>query len=123
MNWFRVEDSCIVGGILEKEIPYNMFLRTTREYGNFELKFEAKLVCPGENSGIQFRSHRIHGTPEVSRYQVYMGGPIGDFGVVWGSIYDEARRNKMLVTANQEEIKRAYRINDWNEMVVKCKDN
>ncbi|NQT24825.1 DUF1080 domain-containing protein [candidate division KSB1 bacterium] len=123
LNWFRVEDGSIVGGSLEKDIPHNMFLCTTKEYGNFELKIEAKLVGPGDNSGIQFRSRRVPGTTEVSGYQADMGGPIGDFGVVWGSLYDEARRNKMLVTANQEEIKKAYRTNDWNEMVLKCKDN
>lgn len=122
-NWFCIEDGSIVAGSLEKEIPYNMFLCTTEEYGDFELKLEAKLLGPGDNSGIQFRSRRIPGTTEVTGYQADMGGPIGDFGVVWGSIYDEARRNKMLVTANQKEIKKAFRTNDWNEMVVKCKDN
>ena len=123
MNWFRIEDGSIVGGSLEKEIPYNMFLCTTKEYGNFELKVDAKLLGPGDNSGIQFRSRRIPGTPEVSGYQADMGGPIGDFGIVWGSIYDEARRNKMLVVANQEEIKKAYRTNDWNAIVLRCEDN
>jgi len=122
-NWFRVEDGSIVAGSLEREIPYNMFLCTTKEYANFELKIEAKLIGPGDNSGIQFRSRRIPGTPEVSGYQADMGGPIGDFGVVWGSLYDEARRNKMLVVADQEKIKTTYRTNDWNEMVLKCKDN
>lgn len=29
----------------------------------------------------------------------------------------------MLVTANQEEIVKVYRQNEWNEMVVKCQDN
>lgn len=123
LNWFRIEDGSIVAGSLEKEIPHNMFLCTTKEFADFELKIEAKLVGPGDNSGIQFRSRRVPGTTEVSGYQADMGGPIGDFGVVWGSLYDEARRNKMLVTANQEEIKKVYRPHDWNEMVVKCKDN
>ena len=123
LNWFRIEDGSIVAGSLEKEIPHNMFLCTTKEFGDFELKVEAKLVGPGDNSGIQFRSRRVPGTTEVSGYQADMGGPIGDFGVVWGSIYDEARRNKMLVRVNQDEIKKTYRTNDWNEMVVKCKDN
>lgn len=122
-DWFRIEDGAIVAGSLEKEIPQNMFLCTTKEYSDFELKLEAKLVGPGDNSGIQFRSSRVPRTTEVSGYQADMGGPIGDFGVVWGSLYDEARRNKMLVTANQEEIKKVYRSNEWNEMVVKCKDN
>lgn len=123
LNWFRIEDGSIVAGSLEREIPHNLFLCTTKGYGDFKLKVEAKLVGAGDNSGIQFRSRRVPGTTEVSGYQADMGGPIGDFGVVWGSLYDEARRNKMLVTANQEEIKKAYRTNDWNEMVVKCKDN
>ena len=123
LNWFRIEDGSIVAGSLEKEIPHNMFLCTTKEFDDFELKVEAKLVGPGDNSGIQFRSRRVPGTTEVSGYQADMGGPIGDFGVVWGSLYDEARRNKMLVIANQEEIKKAYRSNDWNEMVLKCKNN
>ena len=119
-NWFRVEDGSIVAGSLEREIPHNMFLCTTKEYGDFELKLEIKIMGPGDNSGIQFRSRRIPGGPEVSGYQADAGGPIGDFGVVWGSLYDEARRNRMLVTANQEEIVKAYRQNEWNEMVVKC---
>lgn len=122
-NWFHVEDGCIVAGSLEKEIPHNMFLCTTKEYDDFELKLEIKILGPGDNSGIQFRSHRIPGEPEVNGYQADVGGPIGDFGVVWGSLYDEARRNRMLVTANQEEIVKVYRQNEWNEMVVKCQDN
>ncbi|MFC1619460.1 DUF1080 domain-containing protein [Candidatus Neomarinimicrobiota bacterium] len=123
MNWFRIEDGSIVAGSLERDIPHNMFLCTTSEYGDFELKLEAKLVGPGDNSGIQFRSRRVDGGTEVSGYQADMGGPIGDFGVVWGSLYDEARRNKMLVTANQEEIVEVYRPHDWNEMVVRCNGN
>jgi len=122
-NWFRIENGCIVAGSLEKEIPYNMFLCTIKEYGDFELKLEAKLVGPGDNSGIQFRCRRVPGTPEVGGYQADKGSPTGDFGVVWGGLYDEARRNRMLVTANQEEIKKVYRINDWNTMIVKCQNN
>jgi len=80
LNWFRVENGAIVGGSLEKEIPHNMFLCTTNEYGDFELKLEIKLLGPGDNSGIQFRSRRIPGSTEVSGYQADAGGPIGDFG-------------------------------------------
>ena len=121
LNWFRVEDGAIVAGSLEKDIPQNLFLCTTREYGDFELKVEAKLIGPGDNSGIQFRSRRIAEDTEVSGYQADMGGPIGDFGVVWGSLYDESRRNKMLVTPNQKEIQKDYKLHEWNEMIVRCK--
>jgi len=123
LRWFRIEDESIVGGSLEREIPHNMFLCTTKEYEDFELKLEIKLVGPGDNSGVQFRSRRIPGTAEVSGYQADAGGPIGDFGVVWGSLYDEARRNKMLVTANEEEILKVCHLKDWNEMVVKCQNS
>lgn len=123
LTWFRIEEESIVAGSLEKEIPQNFFLCTTKEYGDFELKMEAKIVGPGDNSGIQFRSHRIAGGLEVSGYQADMGGPIGDFGVVWGSLYDESRRNEMLVTANQEEIVSVYRPNDWNQIVLKCRES
>jgi hypothetical protein len=123
MTWFRIEDGSIVAGSLEKEIPHNLFLCTIKEYGDFELKLEAKLVGPGDNSGIQFRSRRVAEDTEVSGYQADMGGPIGDFGVVWGSLYDESRRNKMLVTADEKEILKVLRPNDWNNIVVKCQGN
>lgn len=120
LNWFRIEDGSIVADSLEREIPHNLFLCTMKEYGDFELKVEAKLVGVGDNSGVQFRSRRVTGETEVSGYQADMGGPIGEYGVVWGSLYDESRRRKMLVTANEEEILKVYRPNDWNEIVVKC---
>jgi len=122
LNWFHVEDGSIVAGSLERDIPQNMFLCTTKEYGDFELKLEIKLVGPGDNSGVQFRSRRIPGGTEVSGYQADAGGPIGDFGVVWGSLYDEARRNKMLVTANEEEVLKVCQLKGWNEMIVKCQN-
>ena len=123
LNWFRIEDGAIVAGSLEREIPHNLFLCTTKVYGDFELKVEAKLVGAGDNGGVQFRSRRLTGDTEVSGYQADMGGPIGNFDVVWGSLYDESRRRKMLVTANVEEVLKVYRPKDWNEIVVKCQNS
>jgi hypothetical protein len=123
MDWFRIEDGSIVAGSLEKEIPHNQFLCTTEQYGDFELKIEAKIIGEGANSGIQFRSRRIPGDTEVIGYQADIGGPIGDWDIVWGSLYDESRRKRMLVTANSEEILKVIRPNGWNEMIIKCQDN
>ena len=123
MNWFRIEDGAIVAGSLEKEIPHNYFLCTTKEYDDFEVKIEAKFVGEGANSGLQFRSRRIPGDTEVIGYQADMGGAIGDWATVWGSLYDESRRNKMLVKADDEEVLKICRLNDWNELVLKCKGN
>ncbi len=120
MNWFRIEDGAIVAGTLEKEIPYNEFLCTTKEYNDFELRLEARLIGEGANAGIQFRSRRVPGETEVSGYQADMGGESGEYDVVWGSLYDESRRNTMLAIANEEELNKVMQLGDWNEYVIRC---
>jgi hypothetical protein len=120
LNWFRIEDGAIVAGTLEKEIPYNVFLCTTKEYSDFELRLEAKLIGEGANAGIQFRSRRVPGETEVAGYQADMGGESGEDGIIWGSLYDESRRNTMLAIANEEELNKVMRLGDWNEYVIRC---
>ena len=70
---FRVENGAILAGSLQDPIPRNEFLCTTRRYENFELRFEAKLVGPGKNAGVQFRSERIPNHHEVIGYQCDIG--------------------------------------------------
>src|SRR5580765_1416821 len=41
---WRVEDGSIVGGSLDKTVPRNEFLCTTKTYGDFELKLKFKLL-------------------------------------------------------------------------------
>jgi hypothetical protein len=115
---FRIEDGAIVGGTLKNKIPRNEFLCTTRQFGDFELRFKAKLVGAGNNAGVQFRSQRVPNHHEVSGYQCDMGAAFG--GSVWGSLYDESRRNKMLVQGPQDKIKEVFKADDWNELVVRC---
>jgi len=117
LNWFRIEDGAIVAGTLEKEVPFNVFLCTMKEYRNFELRLEAKLTGQEANAGIQFRSRRIPNDNEVSGYQADMGGESGEYDVVWGNLYDESRRNRMLETANEQELAKVLRPGDWNELV------
>jgi hypothetical protein len=120
LNWFRIEDGAIVAGTLEKEIPLNYFLCTTKEYSDFELRLETKLIGEDANAGIQFRSRRVPDETEVSGYQADMGGESGQYDIVWGSLYDESRRSTMLVLANQDELKRVLKASDWNEYVIRC---
>jgi hypothetical protein len=120
LNWFRIEQGAIVAGSLDKEIPHNYFLCTTRDFSDFELKVEAKLVGERPNSGVQFRSRRVPGETEVSGYQADIGNAIGEWSTVWGSLYDESRRNKMLIKANDEEVLKVLRADTWNEMVLRC---
>src|SRR5690349_8763446 len=115
---FRVEKGVIVAGSLEQKVEHNEFLCTVKEYGDFELRLKAKLVGEGDNAGVQFRSSRIPNHHEVSGYQCDMGTAFG--GIVWGELYDESRRNKMLARGDQAKIKEAFKKGDWNELRVKC---
>lgn len=117
--WFRIEGDAIVAGRLDEKIPHNEFLCTTQKYDDFELRLEAKLIGPGQNAGIQFRSKRVPGTTEVSGYQA----DIGSAGErpVWGALYDESRRNKMLVEPDPDQIARLLKKEDWNHYRVICR--
>ncbi|MGD9721788.1 MAG: DUF1080 domain-containing protein [Pirellulales bacterium] len=111
---FRVQDGAIVGGTLAAPIPRNEFLCTKAEYGDFELRLKFKLVGQGANAGVQLRSRRIPNHHEVRGYQADMGDGW------WGSLYDESRRNKILVRAPADVVKKALVRDDWNNYTIRC---
>lgn len=121
LEWFRIEDGAIVAGTLQKKIPHNEFLCTKKTYGDFELKLEAKLRGQGDNAGIQFRTARIPNKTEVSGYQCDMGRAWNRN--VWGCLYDESRRNKMLAETSDDKLKTWVKTGDWNEMMIKAVGN
>ena len=118
---FRVADGAIVAGSQAEPIANNEFLCTEKEYGDFELRLKAKLVGLGDNAGIQFRSARLPDHHEAIGYQCDMGSAWGR--KIWGALYDESRRNKMLAEGAPDEIKKACQENDWNEFVIRCEGN
>lgn len=118
-SWFHVDHGAIVAGRLDKTIPHNEFLCTTQNYDDFELRLEAKLIGNGNNAGVQFRSQRVRNTTEVSGYQADIG-TIGERSI-WGALYDESRRRKMLVETNQELAKQIVKPDQWNAIKVICK--
>ena len=115
---FRVADGAIVAGTLEAKIPRNEFLCSKKEYGDFELRLQARLKGAGDNAGIQFRSARIPNHHEVKGYQCDMGMMQGRS--IWGSLYDESRRNKFLAHGDDTEIKKVFRAEDWNDITIRC---
>ncbi len=113
---WRVQDGVIVGGSLAGN-PRNEFLATKKSYRNFNLKLEYKLIGTEGfvNGGVQFRSKRIPNPPnEMSGYQADIGA------THTGSLYDESRRNKMLLVADKELITRTEKTNDWNTYEVRA---
>ncbi|MGD9644655.1 MAG: DUF1080 domain-containing protein [Pirellulales bacterium] len=113
-DWFRVEEGAIVAGSLEKRIPRNEFLCTTKEYGDFELRLKFKLIGRGANAGVQLRSRRIPNHHEMRGYQADMGQGW------WGCLYDESRRNRVLASPDKAELAKILKPDDWNDYRIRC---
>lgn len=114
---WRIEDGAFVGGSLAEKVPHNEFLRTERKFSNFVLRLKFKLVGTGDfnNGGVQVRSKPVVNPPyELSGYQADLGDGW------WGSLYDESRRNKVLVKADPELIKKILKRDDWNDYEIRC---
>ncbi len=106
---YRVEDGAVVGKTSEGS-P-NSFLCTTKDYGDFELKFEVK-VDDRLNSGVQIRSAskkefkdgRVHG-PQV---EIATNGTAG-------FIYGEALGTGWLSEdRSDDKAKAAFKPGKWN---------
>lgn len=114
LDFFRIEEGVIVAGHLDRSIPRNEFLSTNLDYGNFELRLQCKLSSKDANAGIQIRSRRVPKSHEMRGYQADMGQQY------WGCLYDESRRNVVLVEPNHEDLSKAVRLTDWNDYVIRC---
>jgi hypothetical protein len=118
---WRMADGAFVGGSLEGgKVPRNEFLRTEREYTNFVLKVKFKLIGTNGfvNGGVQIRSFPAKNpTNEMVGYQCDIGEGW------WGALYDESRRNKVLIKPDAEAVKKALKPGDWNEYVIRARGN
>ncbi len=113
---WRIEDGMIVGGSLENTVPRNEFLCTAATFTDFELKVKFKLVGDRDraNAGVQFRTKRIPDNNEVSGYQADVGKGY------WGALYDESRRNRVLVKPDADLVSKLVKHGDWNEYTIRC---
>ncbi len=118
LEFFRVQDGAIVAGTLDRRIPRNEFLASIDEFDNFELRFKARLTGQGKNAGVQFRSQRIPNNHEMIGYQCDIGS--WSKGLIWGMIYDESRRRKMLTSVDQDELAKHVKADGWNQFVVRA---
>lgn len=115
--WY-VKDSTIFSGDGVRKIPANTYLHTTREYENFELRCLFRLTGDPAtgfiNSGIQYRSLIRDGV--MIGYQADIGDGF------WGGLYDEHRREQ-LVVGDMKQLNYVLRRNDWNSYIIRVKDN
>jgi len=114
---WRIENGAFVGGSLQTQVPQNEFLATKRSYTNFVLRLKFKLVGTEGfvNAGVQFRSERVKDPAnEMRGYQA-------DIGEGWyGALYDESRRNKVLLPPVPAHVKNALKPGYWNEYWIRC---
>ena len=116
-NTWRIQEGALVGGSLTTQVPRNEFLTTTRSYGDFVLRLRFKLIGTEGfiNGGVQIRSRRVQDPAnEMSGYQADLGA------TYWGSLYDESRRNRTLVSPDAALIEQILKPNDWNEYEIRA---
>jgi hypothetical protein len=113
LDYWKVRDGMIVGD--SPGIKHNEFLCTKETFADFELRVTFRIMGDeSKNSGIQFRSKRVPNNTEVSGYQADIGQGY------WGCLYDESRRNKVLVQAPADELAKVVKKDDWNTYVIRC---
>ncbi|RCH54165.1 DUF1080 domain-containing protein [Mucilaginibacter hurinus] len=115
INTWRIKNGEIIGGSLTQTVPHNEFIATTKNYGNFILKVKVKLLGNEGfiNTGVQFNSQRIANPPyEMKGYQADLGDGF------WGCLYDEARRNKILIKPDSNLVERIVKRGQWNDYEV-----
>ena len=113
---WRIVDGAITGGSLTTPIPHNEFLATEKSYTNFDLRLKFRLLGTSGfvNAGVQFRSRRIPNHFEMIGYQADIGEGF------YGCLYDESRRDKILVAADKAVVAAALKLNEWNDYRVRC---
>lgn len=121
---YTVEDGAIIGETVPNT-PHNTFLCHDKEYGDFILKLEFKMITPMD-SGIQFRSHwRQEGDLQrVFGYQAQIDTHLKQNDAC---IYDEGRRGHQhgivwMSQPTQENREKLYpmALNEWHTMEIQC---
>ena len=119
-TWRIDTNGAFVGGSLVAKVPRNEFLRSEKSYTNFILKLKFKLAGTNGfvNGGVQIRSQpATKPTNEMVGYQCDIGPGW------WGALYDESRRNKVLIKPNEDDVKKAVKPNEWNEYLIRARGN
>lgn len=111
-KYFRVKDGVIVARNEKEDAPkVSTYLLTKKEFKNFRLIFEGKLVESGMHSGIAMWGKRFEKDGEKFSYQ----GHLVMFPTHWG-FWDLYRRNSIYT--DDGRAKKADKVGDWNQMEI-----
>ena len=90
----------VLGRPLGRDQPQRVPGDDAAPIGDFVLSLNFRMIDGKGNSGVQFRSVRVPNR-EMSGYQADIGEGF------WGCLYDESRRNKVLVPASETSLEGA----------------
>lgn len=109
---WRAENGMLIGQAAG--LPYNDYLATTRQFADFELRLQIRLVDAKGNSGIQFRTRREPGSHDVIGYQAdYAPGH-------WSALYYEMEGDKTrkLGGRTDKDASSFMQFNDWTDYEI-----
>lgn len=117
LKHFRIAGKAIVGGSMKEGLDHNEFMRTKKQYRNFQLhlKYKVKAIDDTYNGGVQIRSTPM--TDSLKPYEMY-GYQVDIISWKKGALYDESRRwdfNGMQLDAPSN-----YNAFEWNDYVIRC---
>jgi len=119
---WSVAEGAITAGDGKNKVRTNTYLGTVKEYGDFEFRCLFRITGDHKtgliNSGIQYRSYTGGAkSTKIIGYQADIGRGW------WGGIYDEHRRNKLLVKGDMSTLKHILKEDGWNSYIIRCKGN
>jgi serine/threonine protein kinase len=119
-GYWSVENGAIVGRSPPGHPASQTFLCSQKSFGDFELRFRAKLVDGIGNSGVQFRS-------QISdRGEFRVVGPqceIGLKGTFPPSSVVSEPSVRPAIPADRDRVTATYKINNYNDYVIRCEKN
>jgi hypothetical protein len=126
-KYFYIEDSTIVGGTLQQPIEDLVWLTTQKEYSNFELDVDVKILGGDveeryPNGGIWFRCRYDEEGMLIGYEADMMINYEVEDSIWWGSLHDPFRRDfdDFNIVGNQDTLRRVYKHEDWNHFKIYC---
>lgn len=120
---FRVENGAVIG--TAKEGLGTTFLCTDKQYGDFELEFECKLIDPELNTGVQIRS--LNRPPKgkqkvgpIEGPQVEIAAKNPERGTYSGNIFGQAW-GQWLTPKDKRRNHKFFKGGEWNKFRVLAK--
>ena len=119
---YNVQDGAIVGSTAAGS--GNTFLVTDREYDNFVLEMDVKIMDTTSNSGVQVRSHYDPAGHQGKGLVYGCQFEIDTSARRWsGGIYDEGRRDWLYPGSLNPHAQNAFKVGVYNHIRVECIDH